>query len=132
MRDSDYYPAGAYNDANAPYNEVNTPDIEVTCHVSVNLVKDVPVMTDKYLVENDEEDGSDHIELIASYSDMETEYRKQHRTVPELLSELSKYINGELAGGVTGSRKWELQEMLADCQGWTEEFLEIEEFETAS
>ena len=132
MRDSDYYPAGAYNDANAPWNEVEVTDIEVTCHVSVNLVKDVPVMTDQYVTEYDEEDGSDHIELIASYSDMEDEYRKQHRSIPELLNELAKYINGELAGGVTGSRKWELQEMLADCQGWKEEFMEIEEYEPAS
>ena len=128
---SDYYPPGA-DTPDAPWNEVEVTDIEVTCHVSINLVKDAPVMTDQYITEFDEEDGSRHIELIASYSDMETEYRKQHRTIPELLSELSKYINGELAGGVTGSRKWELQEMLADCQGWTEEFMEIEEYETAS
>lgn len=131
MRDSDYYPAGAYNDANAPYNEVDTPDVEVVCRVSVNMVKDVPVMTDQYDTEFDEEDGSSHIELIASYSDMETEYHKQHRTIPELLGELSKYINGELAGGVTGSRKWELQDMLSDCQGWSEEYFEIENFELA-
>ena len=94
---SGYYPPGA-DTPDAPWNEVEVTDIEVTCHVSVNLVKDVPVMTDQYITECDEEDGSCHIELIASYSDMETEYRKQHKSIPELLNELSKYINGELAG----------------------------------
>lgn len=53
MRDLDYYPAGAYNDANAPYNEVEAPDIEVTATVNIAMTKDIVVTTDQYTIDED-------------------------------------------------------------------------------
>lgn len=124
MRDRDYYPAGAYNDANAPYNEVELPDIEVTATVNIAMTKDIVVTTDQYTMD---EEG--HRELLTSYSDIEELIGKQHKSIPELLGELVRYINGELAGGVSGSRKWELEQMLDDCDNWSVYNYEIENYE---
>lgn len=109
---------------NAPYNEVELPDIEVTATVNIAMTKDIVVTTDKYTMD---EDG--HRELLTSYSDIEELIGKQHKSIPELLGELVRYINGELAGGVTGSRKWELEQMLDDCDNWSVFNYEIENYE---
>jgi len=124
MRDRDYYPAGAYNDPNAPYNEVEVPDIEVTATVNIAMTKDIVVTTDQYTMD---EEG--HRELLTSYSDIEELIGKQHKSIPELLGELVRYINDELAGGVSGSRKWELEQMLDDCDNWSVYNFEIENYE---
>ena len=85
MRDSDYYPAGAYNDPNAPYNEVELPEIEVTATVNIAMTKDIVVTTDQYTMD---EEG--HRELLTSYSDIEELIGKQHKSIPELLSSRSQ------------------------------------------
>lgn len=124
MRDRDYYPAGAYNDPNAPYNEFELPDIEVTATVNIAMTKDIVVTTDQYTMD---EEG--RTELLTSYSDIEKLIGKQHKSIPELLGELVRYINCELAGGVSGSRKWELEQMLDDCDNWSVYNFEIENYE---
>lgn len=118
---SDYYPAGAYNDTNAPYNQSEIPEIEVKCDVMVSVVREgVPVMTDNY---TRDEDG---IDVLQEY--LPDDYENGHHDIPELLGELAKYINGELAGGVTGDRKRQLFGMLADCEGWRTEVTSVEDF----
>lgn len=118
---SDYYPAGAYSDTNAPFNQCEIPEIEVKCDVMVSVVREgVPVMTDNY---TRDEDG---IEALQEY--LPDDYENCHYGIPELLGELAKYINGELAGGVTGDRRRQLLGMLADCQGWRTEVTSVEDF----
>lgn len=118
---SDYYPAGAYHDTNAPYNQREIPEIEVKCDVMVSVVREgVPVMTDNY---TRDEDG---IDVMQEY--LTDDYENGHHDIPELLGELAKYINGELAGGVTGERRRQLLGILADCQGWRTEVTSIEDF----
>lgn len=118
---SDYYPAGAYHDTNAPFNQIDIPEIEVKCDVMVSVVREgVPVMTDNY---TRDEDG---IEVCQEY--LTNDYENCHHDIPELLGELAKYINGELAGGVIGDRRRQLLDMLADCQGWRTEETSVEDF----
>ena len=130
MRDCDYYPAGAYNDPNAPYNEVELPDIEVSCEVTVTLTKkDAPVFTDNYIDESDDE-GYKGYEVLDSYQELADKYDDQHYSLTGLLDELAKYIRGELQGDISRGRRNELERMLEDCQGWVEGDTDIEDYET--
>lgn len=118
---SDYYPAGAYSDPNAPWNQVDIPEIEVKCDVMVSVVREgVPVMTDNYTRDDD------GIEVFEEH--LPDDYENGHHDIPELLGELAKYIKGELAGGVIGDRRRQLLDMLADCQGWRTEETSVEDF----
>ena len=129
MRMSDYYPAGAYNDTNAPYNEVELPDIEVSCEVSITLTKnDAPVFTDNYV--NDGDEYGDEYDVLDSYSELAEKYDDQHYCMTGLLDELAKYIKGELQGDISRGRRNELERMLEDCQGWEEGDTDIEDYET--
>ena len=47
MSDRDYYPAGAYSDPNAPYNQCEPPEIDLEVKVTETLVKN----TGKKIVE---------------------------------------------------------------------------------
>ena len=125
MRGSDYYPAGAYYDSNAPYNEVEVPEIEVKCVTTMSMQKTIIVMTDQYEVD---EDGD--IELLDSYGDLRDRVLAQHYDIPTLLDELAKYIKGELvSGNLSYQRKQELKDMLDDCQGWEMGDTEVEDYE---
>jgi hypothetical protein len=71
MKESDYYPAGAYSDPNAPYNQVDVPekDFEVTC--SQSLSRTAIVTTNDYIPCVDEgcEDGVGYHDEWADTSD---------------------------------------------------------------
>lgn len=130
MRDRDYYPAGAYNDPNAPYNDVEVPDIEVRCEVSITLTKkDAPVFTGNYIDESDDE-GYEGYEVLDTYQELADKYDDQHYSLTGLLDELAKYIKGELHGDISRGRRNELERMLEDCQGWEEGDTDIEDYET--
>ena len=57
MSEADYYPAGAYNDPRAPYNEVDIPERDFEVTISQTLSRTVTIVTDDYYPEYDEEDG---------------------------------------------------------------------------
>ena len=128
MTERDYYPAGAYSDPNAPFNQPADPDpIDVACDTCVTLRKEIIITTDNYWIEADEEGWSDtHLE--DGYKDIEKHIRKQHTSLVDLLGELKKYIQGEMNGEISNARKRELEQMLADCQGWSEDYFEIEDY----
>jgi hypothetical protein len=125
MRGSDYYPAGAYYDANAPWNQVEVPDIEVKCVTTMPMQKTISVMTDQYTVD---EDGD--TELLDNYGDLREKVLDQHYDIPTLLEELAKYIKGELENGnLSYQRKLELNDMLDDCEGWEMGDVDVEDYE---
>ena len=110
----DYYPAGAYYDSDAPYNQLAEGDytIETTAVVAVTLRKDIVVE-----VINDD------------YQVLEDDYAKEHTSLPALLGELEKYIQGELQSDISEGRRRELGKMLDDCRGWSEDCTEIYDIE---
>jgi len=124
MRDRDYYPAGAYSDPNAPFNQHDPDPIEVSIGVTVTLTHETTVETTNYV---SSEDGD---ELLDRYGELNVLYGEQHMTIPQLLDELKKYIKGELAGdNVTYQRKQELMDMLLDCDGWTQEETDVDNYD---
>lgn len=130
MCNPDYYPMGAYNDPNAPFNEQTDPDpIEVECKVSVTLQKAVIVETDNYSIDYDEESGNYDIDLHDSYNELAEKAGEQHYSLTELLTELIGYIKRDLCADIPEKRKRELREMLADAEGWEEYCVEVDDYE---
>lgn len=120
------YPPGA-DTPDAPWNEVEVPEIEVTVDVTATLTRKATVTTDNYSI--DREEGGAELELHDSYADLEKLYSKQHFGIPKLLDELAKYIKGELAGGGLSPSRWaQLNDMLDDCKDWQEE-MEIDNYD---
>lgn len=117
------YPMGA-DTPNAPWNEKEIPAVEIECDVAITLSRNAIVMTDLY-----DEDKDGYREFLGTYTDVEESYKDQYYSIPTLLEELKKYINGELAGGnISTSRKFELEEMLESCKGWEMCELEITDY----
>lgn len=122
------YPAGA-DTPDAPWNQPCDPDpMEITVRVTTLLSHETTVETDNYDICHDY-GWSDSIDLHDSNSDVEKYYKAQHKSVPELLGELAKYIKGELTGDISQERKNELNAMLADCKGWKTEDLQVEDYD---
>lgn len=114
---SDYFPAGAYYDPNAPYNEEVVQELEFDVNVTYTLAKDnVSVMTNDYVPEYEDEYG--YIVCDTQDTDWEEAYKGQHRTVLQMLDLLKEYVSKELSNDVTASRKRFLQRVLEDCDGW--------------
>ena len=89
MRESDYYPAGAYNDPNAPFNEVAPPEIEAEVTVGITLERDCTITTDQVYW-----DGDDWV--LCDDADTWKVYDYDYASIPDMLDELVKYIDKEL------------------------------------
>lgn len=125
MRESGYYAPGTEFRSDAPWNEIEVPEIEVKCVTTMPMQKTISVMTDQYEVD---EDGD--IELLDHYCDLREKVLAQHYDIPTLLFELAKYIKGELeSGNLSYQRKQELKDMLDDCQGWEMGDVDVEDYE---
>lgn len=118
MHERDYYPAGAYEDPNAPYNEIVVPERDFDVDVEVVLHKNaIPVTTNDYTPEFDEETG--HTYAITNDTDWEKAYYESHTGIIGLLSELEKYITKEMEQeDIKPSRKRYLEMLLEDCKDW--------------
>lgn len=115
--------------SDAPWNQPPEPDpVSVIANVTVTLTNEIRVFTDDFYCDFDDNGKVEKVNLNCSYKDVEKLIAKQHKSIPELLQELAKYINGELAGGdISRSRRRELESMLDDCKGW-EYHIEVEDF----
>lgn len=133
MRDSDYYPAGAFNDPYAPYNECEVPEHDFDIEVTVTLKKNCTVTTNDYIpgasgcdYEQDE-DGCHAMgwqeEDDTSGTDWNKAYKESCYTIPQMLEALKKYVEREIderkAIGERVPNK--LKQLLEDCTGWEED-----------
>lgn len=130
MRESDFYPAGAYYDRNAPYNQVEPPEIEVEITVSITLERDCTITTDEVYW-----DGDDWV--ILEDADKFKAYDYDYASIPEMLDELVKYIDGEMlvlkksikdrtASTTERERYQQLKRMRESAVGWEISECEIE------
>ena len=120
----DNYPPGAANDPNAPYNEVEVPEREFDVTISMSLSRTVQCYTNKYIPEIDKENG--HLYVDTSGTPWSEVYGDNHKTIPELLEELKKYIQKDLDNLADDETKMDkafhrrrLEFLLTECEDWT-------------
>lgn len=119
----DNYPPGAAHDPNAPYNEVEVPEREFDVTISMSLSRTVQCYTNKYIPEVDEENG--HLYVDTSDTPWSEVYGDNHKTIPELLEELKKYIQKDLDNLMSDDSKSDkafhrrrLEHLMLECDDW--------------
>lgn len=118
MSEADYYPAGAYSDPNAPYNEPVIPELDFDIDVEFVMSKTVTVTTNDYAPEYDDEDGREYANT--ENTDWEQAYDNNgHLTIAEMLQELESYVKDDMTKTAPNSGKGlYLKRVLESCQGW--------------
>jgi hypothetical protein len=116
MYDNYNYPPGADNES-APWNEVEMPECDFTIRASITLEKECDITTNEVYRDEDDYD-------LCADADVEGTFNKQYTSIPDMLAELVKYIDGELASGLipgqlSNERRRELEKMRESAQGWT-------------
>lgn len=125
MREEDYYPAGAYNDPNAPYNEPIVPERDFDVRVTQTLVKETTISTDQYQPEYDDETGTTYTNTD------DTDWKDVYENVACIPSKLIE-VCGRLAqhlinGGIKKVDGIWLPEIVNECDGWEVDETEVEE-----
>ena len=126
---SDYYPAGAENDPNAPYNQVTPDPVNVDVEACYTLTRKAVVSTINYEAEDwDDWDCSDgevrHIggtDYDFSNTNFIDEFENDFHTPLELFEELKIRVESELElipdkSTLTAKR---LQRLLKSCENWS-------------
>ena len=118
MSEADYYPAGAYSDPNAPYNEPVIPERDFDIDVEFVMSKTVTVTTNDYAPEYDDEDGREYANT--ENTDWEKAYDNSgNLTIAEMLQELESYVKDDMTKTAPNSGKGlYLKRVLESCQGW--------------
>lgn len=110
MYDNYNYPPGS-DTPDAPWNQVDPPDVDFNVEAIVTLSRNAVVTTN--CVYNDE--GTYRIcEDVGAKG----AYKQNYASIPELLGELVKYIDGELQGDISHERKWELHRLRESATDW--------------
>lgn len=127
MNNMDNLPLGAANDPSAPYNERVIPDMEFDVTISMSLSKTVKCSTNKYNpVVIDEPHNRIHEEYPDTSDTPWSEvYGDNHKTIPELFSELKKYIQKDLDNLMSDDSKPDkafhrrrLEFLMEECDNW--------------
>lgn len=122
----DNYPPGS-NTTDAPWNEIEVPDMEFDVTISMSLSKTVKCSTNKY---NPVVIDEPHNRLHEEYPDTSDTpwnevYGDNHKTILELLSELKKYIQKDLDNLMSDDSKPDkafhrrrLEFLMEECDNW--------------
>lgn len=129
MSEADFYPAGAYNDSSAPYNEPLIPEkeFEVTC--SQTLSKTASIYTDDYIPQCDEgcEDGIGYHDEWTDTS--ETDWKKAYNDVAmtplDIINACETLAKHLLEQGITHIGHLYMKELIEECQDWNEDDYEV-------
>lgn len=138
MSDKDYYPAGAYKDTNAPYNQSDIPeeDFEITC--SQSLSKTVTVTTNDYIpgaedVDYDvDEDGCHAIyykeDPDTSDTNWEEAYNKEHYTPKKLLELFKEFLETYIPDPIVNIKEYKrYKHLIKECSDWCSDELSFME-----
>lgn len=111
MRESGYYPPGAEFDPNAPWNQIEPPEMQFDGVATVVLNKMANVYTDKVYNNDGDWELCDDVNAHEIWND-------NYMDIPKLLNELVKYIDKELECNPNYQRREELLEMKDSAQDW--------------
>lgn len=110
MYDNYNYPPGS-DTPDAPWNQVDPPEVDFNVEAIVNLSRTAVVTTNRVYMDDD-------VMRICEDCGAGGAYKDNYADIPELLGELVKYIDGELQGDISHKRKWELQRLRDSATGW--------------
>ena len=123
------YPPGAAHDPNAPYNQEDPPEIDVT--VKQLLVKDTCIQSYGGHYEVDSEyDPTEGRYVHSQYwepGNVEEDFREQCRTAADCLADCCKVLSALTQAGIRSVAKVNIETLLEDCEGWEHEELEVSE-----
>lgn len=124
MRERDYYPAGAYDDPNAPYNEVTPPERDFDVTISQTLSKNTTLTTSRYLPEVDDEDGRMYPDT--SDTDWKEIYEEEAYTPLALIAKFKELMEDALKNGrVPKALQSTYKNLIEECEGWEEDDYEV-------
>ena len=114
------------NSPNTPWNEPIIPERDFDLTISQSLSKDVTVCTNQYNPEYDEEYG----QTFANTED--TDWNKvfkenDYHTPLQLIQLLGEVLQKDLEHGIVFKNPRFTQELINECQGWTEDETEVVE-----
>jgi hypothetical protein len=146
MSEADYYPAGAYRDPNAPYNQVDVPEKEFDVTCSQSLSRTATVWTNNYIpgasgvdYEDDGEGGSCacgwHDPDDISDTNWSEEYAECGYMTPlQLIQTLREYVEKDLENVDNIAKKTnqnkaflerKFKHLIEECDCWTDDETEI-------
>jgi len=136
MSEADFYPAGAYLDPSAPYNQVDVPDkeFEVTC--SQTLSKTTSIWTNDYIpgasgvdYEPDDEGGCCAYGWQDPDDTSETNWKQAYKDVAmtplDIINACGKLAKYLLEQGTTYIGPLHMKGLIEECQGWDEDDYEV-------
>ena len=121
---SGYYPAGLTdNTPGCPWSEPVIPEREFDVLVSQTLSRDASIYTDDYCLEFDEETG--HTDANTEETDWKKAYQNVAMTPLDIINAAEKIAKTLLEQGQTRVGGIYLKSLVSDCEGWTEDELEV-------
>ena len=121
------YPPGAAHDPNAPYNQEDAPEIDVT--VKQVLVKQTCIQSYgghyEYDVEYDPCEGRNVTSQYWEPGNVEEDFREQCRTAADCLADCCKVLAALIKADIRNVAKVNIETLLDDCEGWEHEEMEV-------
>jgi hypothetical protein len=123
MSEADYYPPGAYNDPNAPWNEVGPEPRDMTVDVIIELRKRVEVEVCDYKLEIDDDGcyASDFDDC-----DFEAAYKEGHKTPKTMFDDIVKLYEEVKENGWSDKCLTKLELIADDARDWEQEIIEVD------
>ena len=127
MSERDYYPAGAYDDPNAPWNEHENPEREFDLEVCESVTRKATITTTGYGLYFDDEAGHDYVET--DNIEWEDEYNEQYWSIPELLDQMRALIEKWKPESMSRGEKNLYQRIIDESNGWETDYFEVTDHE---
>ena len=135
--ESGYYPLGAEHDPNAPYNQVDPPEMEFKVTATFSVDKEVTVRTSDYVTEEDWDDDMGKCESIdTSDTDWIAAYQEQHESIENLLCAFKELLDEHITTMINDmqchieidkARLKRFQYLKSECEGWVTHDFEVVE-----
>ena len=135
--ESGYYPLGAEHDPNAPYNQVDPPEMEFKVTATFSVDKEVTVRTSDYVTEEDWDDDMGKYESIdTSNTNWIAAYQEQHESIEDLLCAFKELLDEHITTMINDmqchieidkARLKRFQYLKSECEGWVTHDFEVVE-----